>query len=608
MQGLGQIIHYFRDYWGLALFSISASSIFELLDLVVPYLIGQTLNLLSQQSLDPLMQGLINQVGTWGSWSVSTGFSMNVLLGLMFLLTVMRAPLQPWLSGYFHWEITLRSRHQQTQRAIAKILSLPLDFYDTHNPGRIAGRVARGLSNHTWTYPDIAGLMLPKMVRVLGIVVVMTWLEWRMALFMFCSFIFILSFSFRKLSYLIKKEQSVDVHQENTESRTSELITNIKTVKAFATEAWELKRQTERLSRELKFVIHKIHLGYVYLATYQRTIVQSCLFFILGFTLTETMAGRISLGHFVTLYTIASMGYAEIEPMSNLLEVLARRYASMVRFHEFLALPDAPDSQPLLLPKRQINLHYTPYQFTGKISLENLEFRYHPKRPVLQEINLLIQPYETIALVGRSGSGKSTLIKLLLRYFSPQKGRILMDGEDIQNLEVTGYRRRLAVVHQEVDVFNGTLLDNLTYGYPQATRTEVAAACAIARVDEFIDLLPQKYYTLVGERGVRLSGGQRQRIGIARALLVQPDVLIFDEATSSLDYESERAIQRAMAQIQGERTTIIIAHRLSTVREANRIVVLDQGRIVEVGNHQELIQGEGIYHRLHALQASGDLL
>ncbi|APB34421.1 ABC transporter transmembrane protein, partial [Gloeomargarita lithophora Alchichica-D10] len=506
------------------------------------------------------------------------------------------------------WEITLRSRHQQTQRAIAKILSLPLDFYDTHNPGRIAGRVARGLSNHTWTYPDIAGLMLPKMVRVLGIVVVMTWLEWRMALFMFCSFIFILSFSFRKLSYLIKKEQSVDVHQENTESRTSELITNIKTVKAFATEAWELKRQTERLSRELKFVIHKIHLGYVYLATYQRTIVQSCLFFILGFTLTETMAGRISLGHFVTLYTIASMGYAEIEPMSNLLEVLARRYASMVRFHEFLALPDAPDSQPLLLPKRQINLHYTPYQFTGKISLENLEFRYHPKRPVLQEINLLIQPYETIALVGRSGSGKSTLIKLLLRYFSPQKGRILMDGEDIQNLEVTGYRRRLAVVHQEVDVFNGTLLDNLTYGYPQATRTEVAAACAIARVDEFIDLLPQKYYTLVGERGVRLSGGQRQRIGIARALLVQPDVLIFDEATSSLDYESERAIQRAMAQIQGERTTIIIAHRLSTVREANRIVVLDQGRIVEVGNHQELIQGEGIYHRLHALQASGDLL
>ncbi|MEN9214639.1 MAG: ABC transporter transmembrane domain-containing protein, partial [Gloeomargarita sp. DG_1_6_bins_138] len=161
MKGLWQIIHYFRDYWGLALFSITTSSIFELLDLVVPYLIGQTLNLLSQQPLDGWVQDWINAIAAWGSWSVNPGFSLHVLLVLMFILTVLRAPLQPWLSGYFHWEITLRSRHQQTQRAIAKILSLPLDFYDTHNPGRIAGRVARGLSNHTWTYPDLAGLMIP---------------------------------------------------------------------------------------------------------------------------------------------------------------------------------------------------------------------------------------------------------------------------------------------------------------------------------------------------------------------------------------------------------------------------------------------------------------
>jgi len=608
MQGLWPIIRYFRSYWGIALFSICTSSIFELLDLVIPYLIGQTLNLLSQQPLDGVIEGIIRQIATWGSWAVNRELRLHVLLGLMFLLTVARAPLQPWLSGYFHWEITLRSRHDQTQRAIAKILSLPLDFYDTHNPGRIAARVARGLSNHTWTYPDVAGLFIPKMVRVLGIVAITAWLEWRMAVFMLCSCVFILSFSFRKLNRLIRKEQTVEVHQENTESRTSELITNIKTVKAFATEAQELKRQTARLARELKFIIHKIHLGYVWLATYQRTIVQSCLFFILGFTLVETVAGRISLGHFVTLYTLASMGYAEMEPMSTLLEVLARRYASMMRFHEFMALPNAPDAQPLLLPNGAINLSYVPYRFTGKISFENVTFGYQPDRPVLEEIDLLIEPYETIALVGRSGSGKSTLIKLLLRYFAPQKGRICIDGVDIQDLDITGYRRRLAVVHQEVDIFNGTLLDNLTYGRPQATMAEVEAACAIARVDEFIHLLPQKYYTIVGERGVRLSGGQRQRIGIARALLVQPDVLIFDEATSSLDYESERAIQQAMAEIQGQRTTIIIAHRLSTVREANRIVVLDKGRIVEVGTHQELIQGAGIYHRLHALQASGDLL
>lgn len=181
-----------------------------------------------------------------------------------------------------------------------------------------------------------------------------------------------------------------------------------------------------------------------------------------------------------------------------------------------------------------------------------------------------------------------------------------MDGEDIRNLDVVGYRRRLAIVHQEVDVFNGTVLENLTYGNPNATREQVESACHIAQVEEFINLLPNGYQTIVGERGVRLSGGQRQRLGIARALLVDPDVLVFDEATSSLDYESERSIQLAMRRILGTRTTLIIAHRLSTVREADKIVVLDQGQIVEVGNHEELLNHGGIYHRLHALQESSE--
>ncbi|MEO1186551.1 MAG: ATP-binding cassette domain-containing protein, partial [Cyanobacteria bacterium J06636_27] len=194
------------------------------------------------------------------------------------------------------------------------------------------------------------------------------------------------------------------------------------------------------------------------------------------------------------------------------------------------------------------------------------------------------------------------------RYFEPQEGKILIDGEDIRSLDVGQYRRRLAIVHQEVDIFNGTVLDNLTYGNEKVSFAEVEEACRIAKLDEVIGLLPEGYYTVVGERGVRLSGGQRQRVGIARALLVNPDVLVFDEATSSLDYESERSIQLAMSSIQGTRTTIVIAHRLSTVREADKIVVLDNGRIVEIGSHEELLQEQGIYKRLHSLQETGELL
>ncbi|MDJ0676119.1 MAG: ABC transporter ATP-binding protein [Calothrix sp. MO_167.B42] len=599
------IPNYFRPYWKLSILSIGLSCAYEIFDLIVPYAIGQILNLLSNQPIDKPLQGVIATIANSINYSVDKNISLGVLLGLIFVVTVVRAPTQPWLTSWFHWDIALRARRDQNQKAIAKILTLPLEFYDENNPGRIASRVAKGLSNYTWTYPEIAGQLIPKLFRVLGIFGFILVIEWRIAVLFLISFIVILGFTLKKLQRLVWHESRLDRYIEDTESRTSEIITNIKTVKAFATETKEIKRQEQRLRRELTVIDYRVHRGYVKLGTWQRSVIQFCVFVVLGLTLAATIDGKITLGHFVMTLTLSSMAYAELEPISNLAEVFARRYSSMVRFSEFLQEPSGKDAVGLLVESTQTQ---SPYKFTGKVELSHVNFGYEANRPVLHDINLLIEPYQTVALVGRSGSGKSTLVKLLLRYFEPNQGQILMDGEDIRTLDVGNYRRRLAIVHQEVDVFNGTVLDNLKYGKPDATFEQVEEASRIARLDEVIQNLPQGYYTVVGERGVRLSGGQRQRLGIARALLVEPDVLIFDEATSSLDYESERSIQLAMGELQGTRTTIVIAHRLSTVREADKIVVLEQGKIIEVGSHDELLRHGGIYHRLHALQETGELL
>jgi ATP-binding cassette subfamily B protein len=380
-------------------------------------------------------------------------------------------------------------------------------------------------------------------------------------------------------------------------ARLAANIAGIMTIKSFATESLETERVRDDSAAYVEANRKAIAVSSAFIPVIRMAIlVGFAATFLLGGWM--TLDGRLNVGAYGVLVFLTQRLLWPLTDLAETVDLYERAMASSRRILNLIETPvairDASTAVSLEGPR-------------GDVELRNVRFAYDAGDPVLDGVSIQARAGETVALVGSTGSGKSTLIKLLLRFYTPQAGEILFDGEPIEKFSVESLRRQIGFVSQDVFLFQGTVRDNIAYGSPNATDDRIVLAADAAEATEFIERLPRGYDTVVGERGQKLSGGQRQRLSIARALLKDPRVLVLDEATSSVDNETEAAIQRSLERLSRRRTTLVIAHRLSTIVHADRIYVLDRGRVIEQGTHIELLSRRGTYADLWAVQTgAGD--
>ncbi len=509
---------------------------------------------------------------------------------LLIVLIALWQGVGSFLGNFYLAKVSLGLVHDLRVQLFNNLLTLPNRYFDNHNSGHLISRITYNVTMVTGAATDAIKVIVREGMTVIFLFATLLWMNWKLTLVM-VAILPVIALMVNSTSKKFRKQsKKIQVAMGDVTHVASETIQSYRVVRSFGGEPYERKRFLQSSISNTKRQLRMIKTNAVYTPSLQ-LVIYSAMSVLLFLVL--LLRGDSTPGDLVAYITLAGLLPKPIRQLSEVSSTIQKGVAGAESIFEQLDEEQENDSGTVELS-----------QVTGQLEVRNLYFTYpNTDTPVLQDISFVAEKGQMIALVGRSGSGKSTLANLIPRFYEHQQGQILLDGVEVKDFTLRNLRRHMALVTQQVSLFNDTVARNIAYGdLADASLDEIKAAAEAAYAAEFIERMPQAYETLVGENGVLLSGGQRQRLAIARALLKNAPLLILDEATSALDTESERHIQAALDHAVQGRTTLVIAHRLSTIEKADLILVMDQGRIVERGSHAELLAQKGYYSRLHATQ------
>lgn len=514
------------------------------------------------------------------------------IIPLLLVIVIFGKGLFTFLSSFLMKSIGFKVGKKLRDDLFGHIIYQSSDYFDYKSTGDLMSRLTNDVDRIQVAVAGSMGDLIQEMFILLALLVYIFITDWRLALISFVvvpvAVIPLALFSRQlKKKGLLSQEKMAQIY-----NLLHETITGNKIVKAFTMEKFEIKKFSQATLSYFKTSLKLAMTGSL-TSPFMEVLGGVVAAFVLVLGATKIVQGHISPGDFVSFVVAIFYSYTPIKRLSRANNSIQQGVACYERIQEILNSKSQIVEHPKAYPLPPVK---------GSVKFENVSFGYNEMMPVLQEVSFEVMPNETVALVGLSGAGKTTIINLLSRFYDSTSGKITIDGIDIREVSLSSLRSQIGLVTQELILFNDTVRNNIAYGLEEISLDKIKEAAKAAEAHDFITKLPKEYETIIGEKGTLLSSGQRQRLAIARALLKNPPILILDEATSALDSESERLIQIAMVNLMKNRTTFVIAHRLSTVRRVDKIFVLDKGAITEIGTHKELCSKDGVYKKLYDLQ------